>query len=175
MGSVTWLFVATLLMATYQSQVASVPSSLFGSLFDDVDDMRTGIEDDIKRMNDNIHKNVQKQLDQANKRVAEAIKNAKNGTQTSSGGSYNFFSSNNNMSVTSRRGGSRTVQSGTDAQGRPYYNEMEDLVIGKKLFHTERKYNPQTKKIDLTTYTKDLEDPNAQPVYIDPQSVPRDK
>lgn len=58
------------------------------------------------------------------------------------------------------------MNKGTDAEGRPFYIESEDLVVGDTLYHTDRVYNQTTGRLDETRYTLDRKDPKAKPMYI---------
>lgn len=61
-------------------------------------------------------------------------------------------------------GVSRTVFSGQTSNGEPYFRDSEDRVVGKILHHTDRIYNPGTRKMEEFRYTLDLTDPEAKPV-----------
>ena len=70
--------------------------------------------------------------------------------------------------VNGNSGTSRSIQSGTGPDGKPYYVESENVVIGERLFHTDRIYNYTTKNLEERKYSLNLSDPNAKPVTLTP-------
>ncbi|XP_008559034.1 uncharacterized protein LOC103579423 [Microplitis demolitor] len=63
-------------------------------------------------------------------------------------------------------GESHTVLSGTGADGKPYFRDITDRMIGSVLHRTERIYNPKTDTIETYQYTYDTSNPNAKPVLV---------
>lgn len=64
------------------------------------------------------------------------------------------------------------MSSGTDEYGYQYM--IEEKVSGNFKYHTERRYNPYTNMMDEATYTLNLNDPYAYPIWNN-RSMPLDQ
>ncbi|XP_043497952.1 uncharacterized protein LOC122521357 [Polistes fuscatus] len=144
----------------------------------DLSKFQQQIQQGVHNLQQNIQNSVAKTLadvDKVTSKIhADAAEAAKNGNYDSvisinNGGT--FISSGGSGTVISNGPGtSKIIMSGNLPNGDPYIREIEEKIIDKVLYHTERFYNKKTKKDKITGYTLDLNDPNAEPVPFNNRS-----
>ncbi|XP_015181315.1 PREDICTED: uncharacterized protein LOC107068952 [Polistes dominula] len=140
----------------------------------DLSKFQQQIQQGVQNLQKNIQSSVAKTLEDVDKvtsqiheDVAKAAKNGHYDSVVSVGNGGTFISSGGSGTVISNGPGtSKIITSGNLPNGDPYIREIEEKVIGKVLYHTERFYNQKTKKDKRTGYTLDLNDPNAEPVPL---------
>ncbi|XP_012252746.2 uncharacterized protein LOC105684164 [Athalia rosae] len=134
-----------------------------------IDNMNANIQEGVANLNRNIEQDLQTEeerinqiTDEIRRNVIVVGQNGANSINVRSGRGYPGQS----ISIDSIPGGTRTIYSGTTGNGRLYYRESEDVVIGNTLYHTARVYNHTSQAMDEYRYTLDLADPSARPVYL---------
>ncbi|KAL2737648.1 uncharacterized protein V1478_001734 [Vespula squamosa] len=131
------------------------------------------LQQDIRDLQYNIQKKVENSLadvrkitDHIEENVQEAIKKGELKNVADS----TIITNGPGTIITNGHGTSRIITSGYLSNGQPYSYDVEDKVIGRTLFHTERYYNNTKGGVDVIAYTLDLDDPKAKPVPFKPHS-----
>ncbi|KAK2579337.1 hypothetical protein KPH14_008288 [Odynerus spinipes] len=128
------------------------------------------IQESVQNIQTDVQRTVQKSLahvDQITSRVNEDVEEAvRKGGKGGGGHSTIITGINSGTVVMNSPGSSRTITSGSLPDGKPFWYDVEDKVIGRNLYHTERYYNNSDKGIEVIAYTVNLDDPKAKPVPI---------
>ncbi|XP_035740787.1 uncharacterized protein LOC118449821 isoform X1 [Vespa mandarinia] len=142
----------------------------------DLSEFQRGIQQGVQNLQYNIQQNVEKSLADVRKltanieeNVQEAIKKGELKSYATDGSTI-ITSGPGTIITNGGLGTSRIITSGHLPNGQPYSYDIEDKVIGRTFYHTEKYYNQTKGGIDVTGYTLDLDDPNAKPVPLKPHS-----
>ncbi|KAF7383879.1 hypothetical protein HZH68_014636 [Vespula germanica] len=135
----------------------------------DLNKFQQDIQQGVQNLQYNIQKSVEKSIADVTKytdSVQEAIKRGEFKSFATDGST--IITNGPGTIVTKGLGTSRVITSGYLSNGQPYSYDVEDKVIGRTLYHTERYYNNTDGGVDVIAYTLDLDDPKAKPVPFKP-------